>query len=128
MQINEPCIITSSLLPGVRVGGAEISIERDGETGDNRDRFRVTVSLPDGGEFSDNDQSSGIGGCELWDAMGTALGFLSACGESVAYGRRTGYHGENADLWPLPVGEWAADHTDELAILAEEIDENSIIE
>lgn len=47
--------------------------------------------------------------------LATLLSFLTACAESYP-------DGENADLFPPPVAEWAAQHSDELAMLRFEIE------
>jgi hypothetical protein len=49
---------------------------------------------------------------------------LDACGESYGYGLRTGQSGENADLFPEQVAEWAYQNSDELSMLACELEEN----
>lgn len=122
MLINHPCIITSRLLPGISVGDGTISIERAGETRDNRDRFRVYIDAP-GIEYVSEDQASGVGGGSLQDSLRAALSFMGACGESVNYGRRTGNKGSNADLFPEDVGEWCADHEDDLSMAELELEE-----
>jgi hypothetical protein len=128
MQINAPCIITARLLPGIQIDGVTISIERDGTTADDRDRFRVYIDGP-GLEYESTDQASGVGGGTLWEGLQTTLSFLGACGESVAYSdRHPGHVGDNADLYPREIGEWAADHQDELYLASEEITAESIDE
>jgi hypothetical protein len=125
MIIKKPCILTARLLPGVRIDDAFISIERDGEVADgrfSRDRFRYYFDAP-GIEHTDNDLQSSVMGCSLQEMLSTLLSFLSACGESVNFASRTGHQGENADLFPPSIGQWAAEHSDELAMLQCELDE-----
>jgi hypothetical protein len=50
------------------------------------------------------------------------LSFLSAAAESYRY---KGMEGENADLFPAEVTAWAAQYSDELSMLAFELEENS---
>jgi hypothetical protein len=56
--------------------------------------------------------------------MGTLLLFLSACGEGVNYGRRTGRTSENADLFPPEVAEWAAGNLGEIDALRFDLEES----
>lgn len=123
MKINAPCITTSRLLPGIRVADCTISIDRIGWTEDNRNRFRVFIDGP-GIEHVSDDQASGVGGGTLQEGLRAALSFLGACGESVTWAdRHPGHGGRNADLYPREVGEWAADHQDDLTMAAIELEE-----
>lgn len=123
MQINAPCAISPRLLPGTRVADAWISIKRDGETDDGRDRFRVYIDAP-GIAYESNDQASGVGGGELAEGLRAALSFLGACGESVNFRMRTGRQGESEDLFPPEVGEWAAKNSDALQLASLELEES----
>lgn len=124
MQLSNPVIITSRLLPGVRLGGATISIDYSSRPGsESRTRYQWYVDLEGGLEFSDDDLQSGCQGGSLRDGLEALLGILAACGESYSYGQRTGRPGENADLFPRPIAEWAAQNSDELSLLAFEIEE-----
>lgn len=117
----ETVIITPRLLPGVRVGGAFVSIDPTGA----RDRrgapeWRWYVDLPDGGEHT------GAELCGWGDAramLETLLGFLAACGESVNYQRRTGRDGECAELFPPAVAEWAAANADDISVVGFDLEE-----
>ena len=122
MKLQSPVEITSRLLPGVRVGGATISIDYSRERS-GRQAYRWYIDLPDGSEHTGDDLSSGVGGGSLQSGLESLLSFLSACGESVNYRDRTGRDGENADLFPAPVAEWAAQNSDELSMLAIELQE-----
>ena len=51
------------------------------------------------------------------------LAFLDACGESVNFTQRTGIEGDNNDLFPPHVAEWAAANTDELSLVRLELEE-----
>lgn len=108
----QPAFISSRLAAAVSVAGATISIEPTGGR-DNygKPEWRWFLDLPDGAEHS---------GAELWgwggsaEMLETLLSFMSACGESLNYGRRTGRAGENAELFPAPVAEWCAANEDEI--------------
>lgn len=121
MTLRDPIIITPRLLPGVKIGNTFISLERDGETRDNRDRFRWSIDL-DGKEYSGNDLKSGCGGCSMLEAFRSLVSFLSAAVESYSYKQRTGREGENIDLFPLPVVEWAYQHSSEIESLSLDLD------
>lgn len=93
---------------------------------DNRLCFRWRIRLPDGSEYGEADLKSGTGvsdGPELLQRMFEALlSFLGACAESIKRKGRYGQVGENADLFPLPVAEWASENDDEIGSLKLEIE------
>lgn len=122
ITIHPPCIITSRLLPGVKIGDATLSIAVGARDNEGRTRYEWYLDLPGGREFSGDDLRSGCQGGDWLDGLTSLLGFLSACGESVAYGRRTGEPGDNADLFPPEVAEWCDANSDELAIVSCELD------
>lgn len=125
MTLKTPFQISARLLPALQIGGAWINLEYSKRPGrDGRTRYVWTIDLPDGTEHTGDDLQSGCGGGSLQEGFATLLSFLSACGESVNYGTRTGQAGENADLFPAPVGLWAADHTDDLSMACIEIEES----
>jgi hypothetical protein len=123
MIIKSPFMISSRLLAAAQVGGATVSLEPTGRADrDGKPRWKWYIDLADGSEFSDDDLR---GWGDTRAMMETLLGFLGACGESVAYGERTGRTGENADLFPAAVGQWAAQWRDEISMMELEIGENS---
>lgn len=125
MKLHPPFIIGPRLLPALRIGDALVSIERDEETRDNRDRFRYYIDLADDSEHSDSDLRSGVGGCTLTEAFRSLLSFLSAAAESFNYQERTGRKGEHVDLFPLAVVEWASMNSDALSMLSIELEESA---
>ena len=126
MRIESPGLISSRLLPSIVVGGATIGIEYNGSSPDGRTVYRWTIDLPDGSEHSGTDLRSGVGGGSLQDGLESLLSFLAACGESVSYRERTGRGGDNADMFPPAVGQWAAGCADDLALAESEITESPI--
>ena len=122
MKLNPPFEISPRLLPAVRVGSAFVSIEFAGQTSDGRARYRYHIDTPDW-EYTGDDLKSGVGGGSLESGMESLLSFLSACGEAVAYSRRTGRESENADLFPPHVAQWCHQNSDELSMLQLEISE-----
>lgn len=125
MILKSPCIITPRLLPGVKIGGAYVSIEYAGINGTaGRTRYRWYIDV-DGAEYTGDDLQSGHGGGDLRQGLESLLSFLSACGESVSYAARTGRSGENADLFPPAVAEWCAANDGELSMAAMEVQETA---
>lgn len=117
MKLHAPFSISSRLLPALKVGDGVIQLERAGNSGGWR------IDIP-AGEFSEADLKSGAGGEALQQMFATLLDFLSAAAESYGYGLRTGCPGENVDLFPEPVVEWAYQHSDEIQMLRCEIEES----
>ena len=134
MRIAQPCVITSRLLPGIQIGDGSISIEyadllHNAAIDGGRQRYRWYLDIP-AGEFSGDDLKSGVGGGSLQSGLESLLSFLSAAGESWAYDIRQGGDGaggENSDLFPPAVAEWAAQNSDELSMAAMEIEEGGEI-
>ncbi len=126
MNLHPPICITSRLLPGLHIRDngnlSEISIEFDGETSDGRARYRFYIDAP-GIEHTGNDLKSGVGSGSLQHGLESLLSFLGAAAESYSYRQRTGRTGENEDLFPPAVVEWAHHHSDELSMLACELEE-----
>ena len=107
MIIKHPCIITSRLLPGIKVGDVTVSIEYAPEVKQeyaHRAAYRYYIDSKDF-EYSNTDLSTGY--ANLQYALGTLLGFLS----------------DSCDLFPPKVEKWANDHSDELSLLANELEE-----
>ncbi|MDE2020432.1 MAG: hypothetical protein KGJ13_08865 [Patescibacteria group bacterium] len=123
MKLNYPFVISSRLLPAVKVGNGTISIEFAGQTQDGRTRYRYYIDTPDF-EYSGNDLKSSVGGGSLQKGMEDLLSFLNACAESRQYSRSTPRLGENSDLFPDHVGEWAGTYSEEIAMLEYELQES----
>jgi hypothetical protein len=129
MRIQPPCIITPRLLAGIKIGNAIISIDyADREGDENRVRYQWHIDL-DGAEYSGDDLQSGnpIHGVDngLQRGLASLLGYLGACGESYAYDIRNGGNGmggENSELFPPAVAEWAYVHSDEISMAECELD------
>lgn len=134
MLLNSPFFISSRLLPALSVGDATIQLEYSRNPGrDGRTRYTWTIDLPDSKSFTASDLQSGAGGGDLKEGFISLLSFLSACGESFAYRGFDGAacgpsltesDGENSDLFPLEVAEWAAANQDEIAMARFEIEES----
>lgn len=113
----------------IAVGDGTVSVWHEGPDYCPDDRayrqryaYRITA---DGWEYVGNDIHSGCNAePDVKSALATLLNFLGACAESRAYGARNGYDGENADLFPDHVGEWAETNSDEISCAAIELEEN----
>ena len=123
-KIKLPCIITSRLMPGIRIGELEISIRYSSREGSEPGRVRYEYFLDHRDwSYSSDDLQSGCYVHSLQSGLESLLAFLGACGEAWNYGNRTGNESENADLFPQHVALWCADNEDEFAMLGFEIDE-----
>ena len=120
MLLKSPVMITARLMPGVKIGDAFVSIEYSDCAGrDGRTRYRWFVDLSDGREFTDDDLQSGCGGGSLQAGLESLLSFLGAFAESW----RRGPGGDNGDLFPEGLHEWATQNSDEIGMLAIELEE-----
>ena len=131
LELTAPVEITPRLLPGVRIGDAYISIEYSARPGsEGRIRYQYHIDLPADPDTADprtehtgDDMQSGCGGGSLQAGLESLLSFLGACGESVSYAAHAGHDGENSDMFPEAIGEWAAQCSDELSMLQIELEE-----
>ena len=116
MILHEPFIIGARLLPALQIGDATLSLasaswaeHRDGDSG-RRVAFGFYLDTPEFEYFDDN-MHSGCRGPMLVSAFENFLGFLEAAIESYDFEiRRPGCKGENTDLFPRHVVEWAYDN------------------
>jgi len=103
MILHEPFIIGPNLRPALKVGNGTLSlasmswVEEPSPVLGKRMAFGFYLDTPDF-EYFDARVQSGCGGCGLVEAFKTFLCFLEAAGE-------------NTDLFPLHVVEWAAAQT-----------------
>ena len=123
MQIEKPFLITSRLMLGFRLGGAEVSFGYSKQAGDcGRTRYEWIIDLGKK-TFRGDDIQSGCNGGSLAAGLGSLLSFLGAAGESMDYETRSGRPGDNAGLFPRPVAEWASANSDGLGMMALELEE-----
>lgn len=125
MQIQSPFIIGPRRLPALKVGGAWLSLELDGsQSPDGRDIAGFTLDIPDGTMYVDRELKSGCQGFRSSvEAFESFLGFLSACADSLEYANYSsdGGTGENANLFPSHIGEWALDNKYEIEEIINEL-------
>ena len=116
MKLLSPIIITPRLMAGLKIGDSFVSIQDTGRNCEGRTIYRYHIDTPEF-EYTNNDLRSDIYGGTLQEGLETLLAFLGACAES-------GDDGENSDLFPINVREWANHHDDELAMLRIDLEEN----
>jgi len=121
MLLHNPVMISSRLMPAVKVGDATISVELSGYHG-GRSVFTMYLDFADGTTFECSDLTSPRE--SLQEALASYLSFLSASAEAYSYQMSTGRSSENIDLFPPHVTEWAYQNSDELSILSIELEEN----
>ncbi len=109
-------------MAGLQIGKAFISMGQGERNSEGRTQYGVFIDLPDGSEHEISDLRSGCQGGSLQEGFSSLLSFLGAAAESYRYSEE---QGENSDLFPLPVTQWAADNSDEISMLRLEIDETS---
>lgn len=124
MEISSPLCITSRLLPGCRIGGAEISIEYLpgcwGKTLDKRQRYHWHIDLSNGsGEFQGSDLYSGAGGGTLQEGLESLLSFLGAFAEDLQSGDTVG-----ARMFPAGLAQWAVENADAIVTMELELQEH----
>ena len=117
MIVHDPFIINARLLPALKVGNGTLSLatvswaEGLSSMLGRRMKFGFYLDTPDFEYFDDN-MKSGCGGCSMVEAFESFLGFLEASVESYRYEQRHPWaKGENTDLFPSYVVEWAAAQT-----------------
>lgn len=127
MTLKSPFEIGPRLAPSLRIkdtnGIGWLSFE-DGQ---------FVIDLPDGSEHVVKDFSfprCRIAGAtdesELQAGFGSMLAFLGACAESRDYAERKGLDamsGENSDMFPEKIGQWAQQYSQEIDNLRFEIEE-----
>lgn len=131
MILHSPFGIGSRLLPALKIGDGEVSLEFNDYTRDDRARYRWHINIP-AGEFSEADLCSGVGGsASLQDMFCSLLTFLSAAAESHRYRIWKGADeidpDSNESLFPAEVVEWAAHHSDEISMIQLDIEESGAV-
>ncbi len=116
-EVRHPLIISSRLmaaLPMPNVGTLHLHAER--RDAENRVVYSWVVEDADGHELGKGeDISSGVrAAVDYTSAMSTLIHFLVACGVSYP-------DGENAEMFPQAVAEWAQQYSDELDAWGEEL-------
>lgn len=110
-------------MASIRIEDATVSVEDTAQADrEGRPVFEWTISLDSGEEWSAEDLKGPVIGPEPSEEemIPTLLSFLSAAIESREYRERTGRDGENEDLFPAELLDWACQHADEIGFTAME--------
>ena len=121
--LHQPFLITPRLMPGLKVADAFISIAYSKLPARRGVRYEYHIDIP-GHEYSNADLESGMGGGTLVDGMSNLLAFLGACAEAVRHGKPDDPD-SNASLFPYEVGQWAAQHSDDIDYARCEIEDET---
>lgn len=117
-------------MPGLKIGEGIISLGYSKVTDEGRMLYDVKIDLPDS-EWDVNDMKSGCQGGNLQEGFASLLCFLGAAAESYRY-RGCDWdlvsQDDNAAMFPRSVVEWAYQHSDEISILEQEVNEIGLIE
>lgn len=151
MELSSPCIITSRLMPGVRIGRMpnEIPSSQEKDLANNGATISITYASNQPGSrtvysyfidfdrdiieaetdrahrfYFGRDLKSGVQGGNLYEGLTSLLGFLGAFAEAVAYEHRTGRQSENLDLFPSWMKEWAYLFSEEIATASCDLEQN----
>jgi hypothetical protein len=125
MILTGPFVISPRLLPALRIGDGWVQLEMTGRLDYGRNLFKWTIDIdgkkgPDDGGWSGEDLKGPHG---LQEGFASLLVFLDAAQESYRYRISTGRTGENEDLFPPEVVEWAYQNSDEIGLLSCELSE-----
>ena len=124
MKLSSPFLISARLLPAIKIGESFVSLKHRGTTSEGRDVYIYYIDTPEF-EYEGDDLKTGCQGGQYQEAMKSLLSFLSAAAESYSYQMQTREwgEGENADLFPPNVMEWAYQYSDEIQMLSLELEE-----
>jgi hypothetical protein len=114
-QVTEPLIITSRLLPGIKVGACTISLKPGKVTG-HRQQWTGIFDLKRQFTVHVKDYEC-LRGRSLRNVCADWIGFLHAFAEAVDP------KSENHDLFPIKLRPWAEANEDELSLLSAELSE-----
>lgn len=128
--LTAPLIITSRLMPGIRVGDGTVHAEVYSFEPDGRANLRYVIDYP-GGEYIRADVSVGPMYADdptaiVREGIRTVLSFLSAEAEQYAGSGQMGT-AVPADGWlfSAEVAEWAYLNSDEISMAEIELDEEN---
>ena len=124
MLLKTPFLISSRLLPAIRIAGCTISLEHIGYGRESRAEYLVYFDFADGRELTEAGLAGpAIGEATLQEMFSTLLAFLGACAEGRKYERTDGEESENSKLFAETIAEWAETNSDEISCLQFEIEE-----
>ncbi len=123
-RLRDPLFITDRLLVGFRAGDAVVSVNIIDQQGDGRMVYRWFVDFDDSRSFEGDDLKSGCQGGDIVDGLSSLCCFLSAFADAHGYRAfNNGEPGENGDLFPEELAEWAMANSGDIAYVGQLIDE-----
>lgn len=122
LQLHAPFIIGSRLLPALRIGDATLTLRLPLFPAECGRWGAAMIFEAPGIAFTDQTLRSGLSGFRsLVDPFSTFLSFLDAAAEARE-------DGDNADLFPPAVMQWARDNASEISAARMELcDENGAV-
>lgn len=124
LTLRAPVMICPNLMAGVQIGDGYVTIEYSNRHGsEHRTRYRYVILAPGIEDVEGDDLQSGNHRADLRGGLESLLDFLGAFAEASRPGREK-YKGDNSDLFPKRLAEWAYRHSDELALARLEVEEN----
>lgn len=124
MELKKPFFISARLMPALNIAGATLSLDSESRNAEGRTQYKCFIDLPDGSEHEITGLRSGCQGGSVQEGFQSLLSFLSAAGESF---NRNGIEGENSDLFPQPVTQWASENMNGLDYMEFDIAETNLI-
>lgn len=127
MEISSPLCITSRLLPGCRIRGADISIEYSHKLRNGRQVYCWYIDNADPKEnYHSYDLESGVGGGSLQEGLESLLDYLRVFAVAKTFEKRMGdgTETENGNLFPAGLAEWAVENADAIVAMRIELQEH----
>ena len=127
MILHAPFVITPRLCAGLQIGDGWLSLMSAYQGPVEsclgaRTTATLIIDLPGGIEYICDDLYSGCGGFGGYVSIFESfLSFLEAAVESYEFEQRTGRKGENTDLFPPHVVEWACDNKSDIGVSRSEM-------
>ena len=136
MTLHEPFLISSRLLPAIKIGTATVSIKSTGHDGDGRVYWLIYIYVP-GHKKDETDNEWIVDGIKsgilqrndaLQEGMTAFLSFLSAALESRKYHKTHHHNGSILDTiesqFDPEILNWAEEFSDEISELQYTLEEN----
>ena len=124
LTLRTPVEICPNLMAGVKIGDGYVTIEYSRRPGrEGRTRYHYVILVPGHPDVEGDDLQSGGGGGDLRSGLESLLSFLGAFAEAWRPGRRR-VDGDNSNLFPESIGEWAYRNSDAISMAELEVTEN----
>lgn len=107
----------------IEIGNASILLDAVDTDRDGRTIYGYSIRI--GGvepTHQARDLRSGCQGGTEREGLASLLSFLSAAAESRRYRESTGQEGDNEDLFPAEIADWACQYSDEISVASIELE------